>query len=100
MKKQSATRYGLVTWPESQDCIGRPECILILPPESDVNGSLDSAYLVPLTEEDLKHTEGYVRVDSPESQRYEHLSEESYTPECYRDYNGNIFVREDLIKND
>lgn len=41
------TVYHLFTWPMSQHFIGNENAILVLPPETDTKGELDSAYLVP-----------------------------------------------------
>lgn len=41
------TKLFLFTWPSSQIFVGQKDAILVLPPEEDVKGTLDSAYLVP-----------------------------------------------------
>lgn len=68
-------RYGLTTWPRSQDFVGNPECILVRP-----NGDkdLDSAYLVP---ENIKgpldkYVDHYLRIPYPESQEWNCMPKE------------------------
>ena len=96
MEKQ---RYGLVTWPESQDVIGVSGCYLVKPPKGE-ELELDSSYMVPLDEEDLKYNTGYVKVEFPESQRYADMEDGLKKEECFRDYSNNVFVREDLVKDE
>lgn len=88
----------LFTWPSSQPFIGIEGCILILPPEEDVKGTLDSAYMVPTEVAEKvgrELTDNGQEVPLPET-------ESLYTMEPltegkkgdYMDYNGNIFVAE------
>ena len=65
-------RYSLETWPDSQGCVGKPGCVLVCPPETDVDPTaLDSAYLVPESDKDPLPAGGtgvYVRIPWPDSQ--------------------------------
>lgn len=70
--KEKSSRYGLVTWPESQDFVGRPDCVLVIPPQYDSKLSLDSAYLVPESVTGpLDAGEAYVRVPFPDAQKWD-----------------------------
>lgn len=82
--------YHLLTWPESQDCIGRDDCILIDPMSAaevaeDYPCELDSAYMIPASEGDS--LEGaYVLVRFPDAQKW-------YGREgTIGDYDTNVFV--------
>lgn len=89
------TKYMLFTWPESQAFIGRPECHLILPPENDIKGRLDSAYMVPEKTADAiaeqRHTQDLLPPLPEGDNLYEMI--ENSTIGDYLDYNGNTFIR-------
>ncbi len=88
------TRYMLYTWPASQAFIGRPDCHLVLPPEDDVEGRLDSAYMVSEHIIDLVVgdivAEGCEPPLPQESTCFEMVP--GSTEGDYLDYNGNAFV--------
>lgn len=92
-------RYGLVTWPESQDFIGMEGCILVDPPLNEKDPTaLDSAYLVPENiTGPLDSGEAYVRVPFPESQKWD----DSHTDDpddILHDYDSNAaYVRESVL---
>lgn len=89
-------RYGLVTWPDSQDFVGNPHCILVNPPED--NTDLDSAYLVP---EDitgpLDAGGAYLRIPWPEAQAWEEMPEGAEEGDILHDYDTtDAYVLESL----
>jgi len=94
--KHNYHRYGLFTWPESQEFVGRDDCILVNPPEEDEGCTLDSAYLVPITEPD-DDEEAYARIPWPESQKW--LDKETdELDDVLRDYDTqDAYVRESLL---
>ncbi len=87
------TRYMLFTWPHSQSFIGREDCHLVLPPEYDINGRMDSAYMVPeKTAEKVAQElaeEGF-GMPLPENDSYYEMTESSAEGE-YLDYDGNAY---------
>ena len=92
-------RYGLATWPESQDFIGDPRCILVNPPEDSTN--LDSAYLVP---EDitgpLDAGGAYLRIPWPEAQAWEEAPKEADEDDVLHDYDTmDAYVLESLYND-
>lgn len=82
--------YHLITWPMSQDCIGRPECFLINPTtaigiDEEYPQELDSSYMVPCDEDDPSD-DAYVLITFPEAQEW-------YGKEgTVCDYDTNVFV--------
>lgn len=93
-------RYSIVTWPESQPFVGNPDCILICPPETDIDPTaLDSAYLVPekITGPIPTH-EAYLRIPHPESQKWDEMEKTGDNPDAVlHDYETqNAYVREDI----
>lgn len=94
--KHNYPRYGLVTWPESQEFVGRDDCILVNPPEDDEDCTLDSAYLVPITDP-LDEGEAYARVPWSESQAWLDKETEELD-DVLRDYDSqDAYVRESLL---
>lgn len=90
------SRYGLVTWPESQNFAGDPRCILVNPPEDSTD--LDSAYLVP---EDiagpLDAGGAYLRIPWSEAQAWEEMPEGADTGDVLHDYDTtDTYVLESL----
>ena len=76
-------RYDLVTWPESQDFIGRKDCFLVDPEsEKDPDDSnwLDSSYMVPSDDGE------YAMLEFPESQNW------LDAPGTLYDYESRLFV--------
>ena len=80
-------RYSLYRWPDSQEFIGREDCVLVMPPQgSEVE--LDSAYMVPEPDGD------YVLLDWPERQGLEDA------PGSLSSYEGDLFVPVDVYATD
>ena len=93
-------RYGLVTWPESQEFVGNPDCILVAPPDDDMD--LDCAYLVP---EDitgpLAAGSAYVRLSWPESQGWDAAPEGADKDDVLHDYDTmDAYVLETLYEKE
>ena len=90
------TKYMLFTWPSSQPFIGVDGCILLLPPPNDINGSLDSAYMVPTTvaekinKELLQNGMEVVLPESDTPYTRKPLKKKA-KKEDYLDYDGNVF---------
>lgn len=89
-------KYMLFTWPSSQPFIGVEGCVLLLPPPNDINGSLDSAYMVPTAVAEKVNKEllqNGMEVVLPESDTlYTRKSlKKGAKKEDYLDYDGNIF---------
>lgn len=98
--KTKESRYGLVTWPESQDFIGTDGCILIDPPVNEKDPTaLDSAYLVPESITGPLNTgEAYVRVPFPEAQKWD--DRDTGNPDdILHDYESrDAYVRESVLR--
>lgn len=104
--EEKYARYGISTWPESQEYVGNPECVLICPPETVIDPTcLDSAYFVPETitgRLEPKHT--YLRIPYPESQPWLDLESDILDPNDEKevdmvllDYDSqDAYVREDV----
>ncbi len=90
-------RYGLATWPESQDLMDEPGCILVNPPE-DTEDTLDQAYLVP--EEitgPLDANGAYLRIPWPESQDWDEAPDGWDAEDVLHDYDTmDAYVLESL----
>ncbi len=100
--------YELVMWPDSQEIMGEPGAELVLPPEDEDDPTwLSSAYMVPRDimekKEDPEYRipardkDIYVKLSFPESQEWEN---DETVPEdtVLYDYNGNVYVRKDILK--
>ena len=90
--------YNLFTWPDSQCFVGAENAILVLPPEDDTEGLLDSAYLVPT--ETVEKTAEYLAehgIDVPmPNGRYLLMEDTDLGPEnpeegILFDYDGNAY---------
>lgn len=80
-------RYSLYNWPDSQEFVGRDDCILI-DPEGDTY--LDSSYLVPVTDEEQFKDSDYVEVEWPDMQTLE--NDPSIAFESLHNYTGRLFI--------
>jgi len=78
-------RYGLVTWPESQEFVGKEDCVLVSPPEDSED--LDSAYLVP---EEITGPldEAYLRIPWPEAQDWDEVPDGWEPEDVLHDYDS------------
>lgn len=89
-------KFTLYTWPDSQEFISNPLCVLVCPPKDAVT-RLDSSYMVPIT---IAAPEGaekiYVRLDKTESSGW--LNKTDAEDNVLFDYNGYAFVEESLYE--
>lgn len=104
--EQRYARYGISTWPESQEFVGNPECMLICPPATSLDPTrLDSSYFVPESiTGPLESKHAYLRIPFPESQPWLDLESEVLDPNdenevdtVLLDYDSqDAYVREDF----
>lgn len=105
--KHNYTRFGLSTWPDSQQFVSDERCILVCPPEVENDPcALDSAYFIPeeITGPLEENGSGvYVRIPFPESQKWLDRIPEEYGPddeydEILTDYDSqDAYVLESLL---
>lgn len=84
-------RYELYTWPESQEFVGRPGCVLVNPPETMIDTTaLDSSYFVPeRITGNIRPGCAYIRIPYPDSQYWKdmmHILKEEKTNCILTDY--------------
>lgn len=92
-------RLGLVTWPESQQFLGKEGVIHVSPPENDKRLELDQALLVPESVTGaIPSGEAYQRVTFPESQAWEKGETGSIYDLIHASDTQDIFVLESLIE--
>lgn len=99
-KTNDYPRFAVVTWPESQDFVGHPDCILILPPENEADPTaLDSSYFVPESiAGPLDAGEAYLRIPFPQSQRWDDIElTQEESDAVLHDYDSqDVYVQEEF----
>lgn len=91
-------KYTLFTWPDSQEYVSNPACILICPPVTDVDPTaLDSSYMVPNSVYTPAETERqYVRLEHPDNQDFNEMLDSNNR--ILHDYDGGTFVETTLYE--
>lgn len=80
-------RYSLYNWPNSQEFVGRNDCILIDPEGDTCQGS---SYLVPVTDEEQFKDSDYVEVEWTDMQTLE--NDPSMAFESLHNNTGRLFI--------